>query len=422
MGLTKPLFSTGTLASQTKLNLGKPLASTGTFVDLARYGVQKQLSSTSVSDDQHTVRALKTLVTQFNSTDVRQANLQKQLASQTSNQDLFSRVWQAQKQFVETVPTTTLISFDTGLVLVQPLSTQEQSAKNSGKLLLTNFVSSDQISNVVDYKRSFLDFVATTDDFFGNANIDDDQTARVEKNLITWLTPVDQHSVSGVKILSTDYAAQEQAELQSTKVLQSLAEYNDTATYKVDKTLNSALAPSDQPAFNTAKPLQNSFASTDTFDRTVTFNRQPVDLVASSDVVAKTSNKNLISPAVFADQVITQTDFKRTLTSISNTTELVAKVSNLVKQELVLLPEQLRKQTAKILATGFLQQDLVQKTPKKVLSSQAVSSDIISFFKFGNRIFSEIATTNDSGVINNQGYFAESYVEPGYAGTNTNFS
>jgi len=154
----------------------------------------------------------------------------------------------------------------------------------------------------------------------------------------------------------------------------------------------------------------------------VLYNRQPTDLAAAGEVSSKLADKGLVTNTTVGDTTTTQTDFKRILNSIISNTELVVRAIQATKQDLVILPEQVRKRNTKVLVTEFVQQDVLQKAPGKNLSSQSTTSDVLTFFKFGNRLFSEIATTNDGGVINNQGYFAESYVEPGYAGTNTNFS
>ena len=47
--------------------------------------------------------------------------------------------------------------------------------------------------------------------------------------------------------------------------------------------------------------------------------------------------------------------------------------------------------------------------------------DILTYYKFGGKTFTETIFSIDSGTINNQNYFASSYVVPGYAGTNTYF-
>jgi hypothetical protein len=57
--------------------------------------------------------------------------------------------------------------------------------------------------------------------------------------------------------------------------------------------------------------------------------------------------------------------------------------------------------------------------PNKIETISPV--DILTYYKFGGKTFTETIFSTDSGTINNQNYFASSYVTPGYAGTNTYF-
>jgi hypothetical protein len=47
--------------------------------------------------------------------------------------------------------------------------------------------------------------------------------------------------------------------------------------------------------------------------------------------------------------------------------------------------------------------------------------DVLTFLKSSGYIFTDSIHSTDSGTINNQNYFASSYVTPGYAGTNVTF-
>jgi dihydroneopterin aldolase len=421
--LTKPPTSQSFLSSQTSLGFAKMLSSTSTPADQFNYQTGKALTNISAVGEQHTTQVLKLLVTQAESTEQKQVNLQKPLFSNTVNSDTVIKTWQAQRQFASQTNTGTHISFGIGYRLLDNLVSSEQNQKSFEKALSTTFNPIDQINTQVDYIRSFLDLVNSTDDFFGSANIDDDQTARVGKHILNTLLPTDQHSIVSLKGLNTQYFAGEQARLQTSKVLSSTFSSTELAVYAAGKVLLSTSAAIEQQSFSTSKLLATVSTSTDTFSRIVSYNRQLTDLFITGNFVTKNINKELITPTTTTEQITTQTDFKRLLSNLINGTEQTAKISQTPKQELVLLQEQARKSTTKVLQTIVLQQeDLVQKIPKKTLLSQTNTGESIDFFKFGNRFFNEIATTNDSGVINNQGYFAESYVEPGYAGTNTNFS
>jgi hypothetical protein len=422
VNFAKPLLTQSNVISLTQIRADKALSTNSVLADTSRYVLSKPLANSAIAVEQHASLLAKILVHSATLSEQKQVNLTKSLAFGVTNTDVAIKTWLAQRQFTNSVASSTQITFNASKQLQHGLVSTEQNQKRTVKSLLTIFGNIDQLFTQVDYKRSFLDFVASTDDFFGNANVDDDQTARVGKNVLNWLLPTEQHTTDVAKVLNTTYSALEQARIQPTKVLLSGFGNTDQLFYLADKLLNSVGVTQESQAFSVTKSLTSSFASADAFNRTVLYNREPTDLANASEVFSKLANKGLVTNTTVGDTTTTQTDFKRILNSIVSNTELVVRAIQATKQDLVILPEQVRKRNTKILVTEFVQQDVLQKAPNKALSSQSTTSDVVTFFKFGNRIFSEIATTNDSGVINNQGYFAESYVEPGYAGTNTNFS
>jgi hypothetical protein len=422
VNLTKPLLTQSSVISTTQIRANKVLSTNSVLDDVHSYELGKPLADSTLTLEQHASLLAKILAHTATFSEQKQVNLTKPLASGVQNTDLVIKTWLAQRQFSNSVASSSQITFNFGQQLQHSLVSTEQSQKLTNKSLITVFGSLDRLVTQVGYKRSFLDFVASTDDFFGNANVDDDQTARIGKNVLSWLLPTEQHATDVAKVLNTTYSAFEQASLQSTKVLLSEFGNTDQLYYLADKSLLDATNTQELKSFSIAKSVTSDFLSTDVFSRTVFYNRQLTDPATFSDLSSKLANKSIVTTTIAGDITTTQTDFKRILADITSNTELVVSAIQAVKQDLVLLPEQVSKHNAKVLATEFSQQDVLQKTPTKTLSSQSTTSDVLTFYKVGNRVFSEIATTIDGGVINNQGYFAESYVEPGYAGTNTYFS
>jgi hypothetical protein len=425
--LNKPLTSSLLQQDQTAVSVGKSLLTDFTNTDILIRNVGKVLLNTQQLADIHQSDVSKVLASSSSTVDLAKFSTGKTLQDSYSASDVLTRYWQAQRVFADTAQFGTgvnveVIEFYIARKVSDSTTVSSQTTLNIDKTLSTAYSVPDVFNRKVDYIRLFTDSAATTDDFFGAANIDDDQTARIGKNVLTWLSPAEQHSVFGSKVLNTQYFAVEQPRLRLTKVLQSAFGNTDQLSYTANKLLNSAGVTQDSQVFNTTKPLSSGFVNSDDFSRTVDYNRQPTDLVVAGEVSSSLTNKALVTQTTVGDVSTTQTDFKRILNSIFSNTELVVSAVQAVKQNLIATPEQVRKRNTKILVTEFVQQDVLQKAPNKALSSQSTTGDVLTFFKFGNRIFSEIATTNDGGVINNQSYFAESYVEAGYAGTNTNFS
>ena len=86
------------------------------------------------------------------------------------------------------------------------------------KGLIETKIVSDLVVTQVDYNRIFTDFVDATDDFFGNANVDDDQVARVNKVVVEYIPTFDPIEFSATKILADTAQAQDTSDITSTKV------------------------------------------------------------------------------------------------------------------------------------------------------------------------------------------------------------
>jgi hypothetical protein len=74
----------------------------------------------------------------------------------------------------------------------------------------------------------------------------------------------------------------------------------------------------------------------------------------------------------------------------------------------------------KQLISSLVTTEIVAISTQTSFTSTTIPGDLIN--KTVNPTYNILATTADSGLINNQGYFAGTYVIPGYVGTNTNFT
>jgi len=73
---------------------------------------------------------------------------------------------------------------------------------NSNKGVVETQITTDILTRVFTVFRSFVDIVDATDDVMGEANIDDDQVAAVNKAAIDWLAQSDLYSSSVVKVFN----------------------------------------------------------------------------------------------------------------------------------------------------------------------------------------------------------------------------
>ena len=237
--------------------------------------------------------------------------LQKVLADATSNSDVFNRVWTAFRTFSDSTTNSELVQKDFEKALLDLANSSDLLQTNVGKYLaditaLANLSFaviligknlqdqtigfSDVLTRVIDFNRTFSDTVFTTDDFFGEANIDDDQIAQVFKVVMDWISLPETFAVDVIKPGVLDQAAlSEQAYLESQLPKSDTVTRQDIQTSqidlaKLDQTSNSEqqsfnvnkpgvtdqVAASEQQAFSVTKPdLQDQFTKTDVAVNTV---------------------------------------------------------------------------------------------------------------------------------------------------------
>jgi hypothetical protein len=343
-------------------------------------------------------------------------------------QDVIATQWTANSLLSDSATTAIQISFSANNQLLDSTTNTEQVILETTKVHADIFITSDVLSTTVAYSRDFTDLVDATDDFLGVANIDDDQIAAVDKNIVDSTSNSEQIAYSTTKTLldtsiatdtfNTQWSA-DRALLDTTNTSN-----NDIATRSTDKILGSNYTAQDSALFASTKITAEIVTSTDLLTREVGFTRAYSDLYTVAEAVSLDTQKPVVDSTTSSDLVTTQIAFSRTPADITNTSEAV---SIAVTPGIILDTTNTSEAvsiavTPGIILDTFTNQDQIQNAPNKVVADITVSSDNITFdFTFG-RFFTEISTTNDSGFINNQSYFEGSYTEPGYVGTNTNFS
>jgi hypothetical protein len=237
--------------------------------------------------------------------------LQKVLADITTNSDVFNRVWTAFRTHTDSTANSELIQKDFEKVLADLANSSDLLSTDVGKYLtdvtaLANLSYavilvgktlqdqtigfSDVLTRIVDFNRNFSDTTFTTDDFFGEANIDDDQIAQVFKVVMDWISLPETFAVDVTKPDVLDQAtASEQASLepQLPKFDQFVSSDLQTSVVglaKTEQTSNSEqqsfdvvkpdrteeVVSSEQQAFDVIKPgLQDQFTNSDIVDNAV---------------------------------------------------------------------------------------------------------------------------------------------------------
>ena len=237
--------------------------------------------------------------------------LQKVLADATTNSDVFNRVWTVFRTHSDSTVNSELLEKDFQKVLADLSNSSDLLQTDVGKYLaditaLANLSFavilvgktlqdqtigfSDVLTRIVDFNRNFSDTTFTTDDFFGEANIDDDQIAQVFKVVMDWISLPETFAVDVTKPDVLDQAAvSEQAslspqlpkfdqfvssDLQTSAVGLAKTEQisnSEQQSFLVDKPgVIDQVAASEQQAFNVNKPdLQDQFTKSDVVANTV---------------------------------------------------------------------------------------------------------------------------------------------------------
>jgi hypothetical protein len=272
----------------------------------------------------------------------------------------------------------------------------------AGKTETTELVES--LATVSNYNRNFYSYLYATDDYYGQANLDDDQIAAFNKALINIVQRNDVHSIFSETnrfsllttnsnlveknvgtIISTPYASSDTLSSLTTKLLQDGFTASDITSILSGSFLFSAANVQDNlKEFIFDKILRSASTSTEIISSTPTkaLNTVATLVDPKSFYLATTTNSQVASAISLAktSQVVYEN-------SVGNTSQQAIFASNL-----------------NLLTSISSVQDLID-----VLSSLTYS--VLS------QVFSD-----DTGYANNQNYFSQAYVEPGYVGTNSYFS
>lgn len=418
----KQLVDPAQAQSENKFTLTKPQTDLVSFASTHTASTNKALVSYSNTDELVTFVANKQLLDSTNTDNIVSILSDKHLATNFAAQDQFSRVWQAHKDFSSLTDSSSLTTFDVSSVLLDSVESTSTAAIQTAKQLATEFTLSDTFSRVVNYNRNLLDVVNSTDDFYGTANIDDDQTARFGKNVITILDTGDTKLFSATKVLSSQMFADEQTVLQAQKSLSSQALFEHQTSFSTGKTLQDLLGTPELVVKQTTKTLVSNFVAEDSASLQANYFRTLQEQAEIDDTSLKSLDKVVLDSATLDDSFSRVVDFNRALSSTATSTDLKSVQVTTQKQDSANATDVATKSGTKLLLDSANTRQLVQAAVEKGLISQASTGEFLSFFKYGNRFFNEIVLASNPGVINNQSYFLESYAEPGYVGTNTYIS
>jgi hypothetical protein len=307
------------------------------------------LSGSLLQDSLSSIVTNKGIITNFSPYDqLSEIVVGTVLASNTFNVDTLLTQWSANFSVLSATSTTDTQELFTDKFLQELVAGTTQESYSVVKILTTSSQPTyDLVTTEVSYVRSVQEYIYPTDDVFGDSNIDDDQYAIFNKNLVTILLPKTLHQVYAEKFVNL------------------AAVLSDSTTTLVDTIQQSSVVSG-------------------------------VQLV--TEVYKQSLSESYVLDSLIYSANTSQTTFTNALL------------------------EDFSKQADKSLNSISLPEDALTGTSGKLLINLSQSLDAIVFFKFIERAFFNETTVSTDGFANNQNYFAEAYIEPGYVGTNTYFS
>jgi len=347
----------------------------------------------------------------------------KVLLETTNIQDLISKSWEAFRNFRSTTLTRESNLFIIKPVYLELFSTIDRTVLNTKKNIQDTYITTDSINNVISYNRNIVDIVDAFDTFYGTAGAEDSQSTSFGKGIADYASTIEYINIFNSKPLYSNYTV---SDIPSNIVYKNLLEtlYNtDIIKFTNTKIEAESTALLDNTLLNIGNNYTDTVSISDSSNivlvKVYTAN---VDTAAVYDVAYTDINKNLIDLIGSIDNIQNTVQYKRSISDSTNNTDIMSFITKPIISDIINISEIIsRYQTKPIIDTSTASDAQYIKSNRPIYD-YTISSDIISFYKFPNRFINDIITTNDGGIINNQSYFAESYAEPGYAGTNTYFS
>jgi hypothetical protein len=398
------------------------------------------------------------------------------------SQDYYSRI----VNFYRAVNDTQNLLEQKTLYISSFLANASASAIDKNLIFLRKYLNTETIigtdSNYTrtNFIRNIADYIDATDDYYGLANIDDDQYARVNKGIVdtisfvekvtpvsfTFYSPIAESYITNQelrkfvrKFPSVDIANIDNIEYTSIKVNKRA---NNEIFYKFDQSSN-----------NFSKVLLDTIKFTDFVIFTKQLNQLILETLGTNNTNIKLNPKKVFKDTktvfdYYFYRLSTRRDIIETLTinntgdkkyvsigkrTANETTHITESIQRLVATYIKLydtvdatddyygLANVDDDQYARIAkkfndnytAKDYLKYrasikftDIFNKTEKITLKTTLQSVDsthftetfVYSKYSRIDRVFTDQIVKSNSGLINNQNYFADKYVAPGYAGTN----
>jgi len=167
------------------------------------------------------------------------------------------------KPLIDTFIRTDTTSLGINKNIISPVGSTDNTKVSVEKLFLESKQITERVVLVANFRREFLDFVAVTDDFYGTANLDDDQTARFTKVVVDYTTTLDTNTISSNLVKIEELTTSDTKYLQATKEFADAISKSDRFSAAFDKSVVDLSSGIDLFSVTVSKPLEETTSNTD---------------------------------------------------------------------------------------------------------------------------------------------------------------
>jgi len=302
--INKPFTESVVNADTSSLGFKKPVVELVNIVlDTPYISTEKSVNENVVGIEQINLVFNKPFTESKTLSDTNSISTTKTLSESIINQDTFEYAWSALRNPVEQV-----FNRDTNKVDIASVKADIAALMDTINLMLSRrftaldtFFTSDTLSTQVSYNRLFTDYIDATDDFYGLANVDDDQTARFTKALIDYPTTYDNISFDNSKTIQDEsFTTPDSAAITLSKPFTSNFTKYDQTTLLTNKGVISTTSNVDYNMKRSTKVSSDAFNTADSSSRAA-YSVQ-IDITHTSDTIEKFSvNKVTLDTGTILD-------------------------------------------------------------------------------------------------------------------------
>lgn len=308
LGLSKPFADSVSKSELFTLSASKLLVESLTLPDTDNKAVSKTSEDSFISIDENKFSVYKPFTETNNATDQSILSTGKVAAEAVAFQDTFSTLWSAARNILEDLASTDTLAAELRTEKFDQVSVTDiiQIVLVRLHAVIDTISHSDSNYTQVSYNRLVEELIDATDDFYGIANLDDDQIASVLKGAVDHFSVQDILSVSASKVLPTQYAT-----------------VPDSISNGLNKPILEQLANLDSTSFISGKYIYNESCQINSDIVNIAASKYFTDSLINNDIFIKQVNTNRNDISITSDTIEsfevnkTKLDFSNTIDSIS---------------------------------------------------------------------------------------------------------